>query len=117
MQAVHIPEHGSPDVLRIVDLPVPKPGRGQVLVRVLAVSVNHLDLWVRRCMPGMPIPLPRIPGCDGTGEIAALGEGCAGTLQVGQRVVVALCYVVALAGPTAADNHPVGSLGEGSEYE
>jgi len=89
MQVVHIREHGSPDVLEIVDLPRPEPGSGEVLVRVLGVSVNHLDLWVRRGMPGLPIPMPRIPGCDGTGEIVALGAGVQDAgLSVGQRVVL-----------------------------
>lgn len=87
MRAVHVTEHGGPEVLAIVDLPTPAPGPGEVLVRVLAVSVNHLDLWVRRGMPGMPIPLPRIPGCDGTGEVVALGQGVTG-LEPGQRVVL-----------------------------
>ncbi|MFT5052221.1 MAG: NADPH:quinone reductase-like Zn-dependent oxidoreductase [Chlamydiales bacterium] len=89
MQAVHIREHGAPDVLDIVDLPRPEPGAGEVLVRVLGVSVNHLDLWVRRGMPGMPIGMPRIPGCDGTGEIVAMGSGVDDArLSVGQRVVL-----------------------------
>ena len=44
MQAVQIPEHGDSSVLRLVELPVPKPGEGEVLVKMLAVSVNHLDL-------------------------------------------------------------------------
>lgn len=87
MQAIHIPEHGDPSVLEVVDIPRPTPGPGEVLVKVLAVSVNHLDLWIRRGMPGMPIPLPRIPGCDGTGEVVELGEGCA-SLAVGQKVVL-----------------------------
>ena len=70
MQAARIHEHGGPDVLRVDDVPRPEPGPGEVLVRMLGVSVNHLDLWVRRGMPGLKIPMPRIPGCDGTGEIA-----------------------------------------------
>jgi len=87
MQAVHIPVHGDPSVLEIVDIPRPEPGPGEVLVKVLAASVNHLDLWVRRGMPGMTIPLPRIPGCDGSGEVVELGEGAA-SLAVGQKVVL-----------------------------
>lgn len=78
MKAVHVTSHGGPEVLHLVDLEEPRPGPGEVLVRVLGVSINHLDLWVRRGMPGMPIPLPRIPGCDGVGEIVALGEGVDG---------------------------------------
>ena len=87
MQAVQIHEHGGPEVLKLVDLPDPTPGPGEVLCRVLAVSVNHLDLWVRRGMPGMPLPLPMIPGCDGTGEVVALGEGVT-SFSVGDRVVL-----------------------------
>jgi NADPH:quinone reductase-like Zn-dependent oxidoreductase len=87
VQAVHVTAHGDPTVLEVVDLPEPVPGPGEVLVRVLAVSINHLDLFVRRGMPGFPIPFPRIPGCDGIGEIAALGEGVA-DIQVGRKVVI-----------------------------
>jgi len=87
MQAVHIPGHGDPSVLKLVELPVPEPGAGEVLVRVLAVSLNHLDLWSRRGMPGVKLPLPLIPGCDGTGVIVKLGAGVHG-LSVGQKIVI-----------------------------
>lgn len=87
MQAVRIHEHGEPSVLKVEDVPRPAPGPGEALVRVLGVSVNHLDLWVRRGMPGLKIPFPRIPGCDGTGEVVELGEGVTG-LEVGQRVLI-----------------------------
>lgn len=88
MKAVRIQQHGGPEVLELVDCDTPDPGPGEVLVRVLAVSINHLDLWVRRGIPGAGIPLPIIPGCDGTGEIVALGEGVEGDLQVGMKVVI-----------------------------
>jgi len=78
MKAVHIPEHGGPEVLRLVELPEPEPKPGEVLVRTRAISLNHLDLWVRRGMPGVTIPLPRIPGSDGTGVIERCGEGVEG---------------------------------------
>jgi NADPH2:quinone reductase len=87
MQAVHIPMHGPPSVLRIVDLPVPQPAAGEVLVKVSAISLNHLDLFSRAGMPGVKLPLPLIPGCDGTGEIAALGQGVT-HLHVGQKVLI-----------------------------
>jgi len=93
MQVVHVTRHGGPEVLEIVDLPVPEPREGEVLVRVLAVSVNHLDLFVRRGMPGFPIPFPRIPGCDGIGEIVKLAKGVVG-FAVGQRVVLEPGYNV-----------------------
>ncbi len=87
MQAVQIHEHGGPEVLRLVDIPEPTPGPGEVVAKVLAVSVNHLDLWVRRGMPGMPLPLPMIPGCDGTGEVVEVGEGVT-RFAVGDKVVL-----------------------------
>jgi NADPH:quinone reductase-like Zn-dependent oxidoreductase len=87
MQAVRIHQHGDPSVLRVEDIQKPTPGPGQALVRVLGVSLNHLDLWVRRGMPGFSVPFPRILGCDGTGEIVALGSGVSG-LRVGDRVVI-----------------------------
>ncbi|HRV81898.1 MAG TPA: alcohol dehydrogenase catalytic domain-containing protein, partial [Planctomycetota bacterium] len=87
MQAIRIHAHGGPEVLQVDDLPIPEPGRGEVLCRVLAVSVNHLDVWVRRGMPGFPVEFPRILGCDGTGEIVALGPGTHGS-AVGQQVLL-----------------------------
>ncbi|MBK9385366.1 MAG: zinc-binding dehydrogenase [Planctomycetes bacterium] len=88
MKAVRIHSHGGPEVLRIDEIAEPTPGPGEVLVRMRAASVNHLDLWVRRGMPGHPVPFPRILGCDGAGEVAALGAGVAG-LALGTRVLVA----------------------------
>ena len=87
MQAVRIHQHGDPSVLRVEDVPKPAPGPGQALVRVLGVSLNHLDLWVRRGMPGFPVPFPRILGCDGTGEVVALGAGVS-NVRVGDKVVI-----------------------------
>ncbi len=87
MKAARIHEHGAPDVLVWEDVADPEAAPGQVLVRMIAASINHLDLWVRRGMPGVEIPMPRILGCDGTGEIVALGEGVSG-LSVGQLVMI-----------------------------
>jgi len=87
VRAVHVTAHGGPSVLELVEVPDPVPGPGEVLLRPLGVSVNHLDLWVRRGMPGMPIPLPRVPGCDGVAEVVALGEGVTGR-GVGEVVVM-----------------------------
>ncbi len=87
MQSVRIHTHGGPEVLRVENLPEPRPAAGEVLVRMLAVSVNHLDLWVRAGMPGVNLPLPLILGCDGVGEVVELGANVAGP-AVGTRVVV-----------------------------
>ena len=87
MQALRIHAHGGPEVLSLDSIPQPEPGAGEVLVRVLATSINHLDLWVRRGMPGFPVGFPRILGCDGIGEVAELGSGVSG-LELGQRVLL-----------------------------
>jgi len=87
MQAVRLHAHGGPSVLAVESIPAPKPGPGELLVRMLAVSLNHLDLFVRAGMPGVKLPLPLIPGCDGTGEIVELGPGVGGP-PPGTRVVV-----------------------------
>ncbi|MBK7876804.1 MAG: zinc-binding dehydrogenase [Planctomycetes bacterium] len=87
MQAIQIFQHGDPSVLQVVDIPRPVPKPGDVLARVLGVSLNHLDLWTRRGMPGFVVEFPRILGCDATGEIVALGDGVEG-LSVGDKVLL-----------------------------
>ncbi|HVO62710.1 MAG TPA: zinc-binding dehydrogenase [Terriglobales bacterium] len=72
MKAVRIHEFGGPEVLRYEDVPDPKPRKDQVLIRVKAVGMNHLDLWVRKGLPG--VKLPHIPGSDVSGEVVEVGE-------------------------------------------
>jgi NADPH:quinone reductase-like Zn-dependent oxidoreductase len=86
MKAVRIHEFGGPEVLRYEDVPDAQPRKDQVLVRVKACSLNHLDLWARKGLPG--IKLPHILGSDVAGEIVEIGEYVRG-LSVGQRVVLA----------------------------
>ena len=85
MKAVRIHEDGGPEVLRYEDVEDPAPGSGEVLVRLRAASLNHLDLWIRQGLPS--VPKPRILGADGAGVVAALGEG-ADTFSEGDRVVL-----------------------------
>lgn len=87
MKAIYFHQHGGLEVLKYGDLPEPEPGYGEVVVRLRAAALNHLDLWVRRGWPGIRIAYPHIPGADGAGEIAVLGEGVQGW-QVGERVVI-----------------------------
>lgn len=87
MQAVYVREHGGPEVLGLEELPTPEPARGEVRVRVRAAALNHLDVWVRRGLPGAPFHLPIVPGSDGAGDIDALGEGVEG-LEIGQPVMI-----------------------------
>ena len=73
MKAIVFHQHGGPEVLRYEDEPVPTVRANEVLVRVRACALNHLDLWVRAGLPNVPIPLPHIPGSDVAGEIAEIG--------------------------------------------
>jgi NADPH:quinone reductase-like Zn-dependent oxidoreductase len=72
MKAIRIHEDGGPEVLRYEDAPDPEPGPGEVLVRLRAGSLNHLDLWIRKGLPS--VPKPRILGADGAGIREETGE-------------------------------------------
>jgi NADPH:quinone reductase-like Zn-dependent oxidoreductase len=88
MKAIRIHEDGGPEVLRYEDAPDPEPGPGEVLVRLRAASLNHLDLWIRKGLPS--VPKPRILGADGagvredTGERVVINPG----LEHGERITV-----------------------------
>ncbi len=86
MKAVRIHQFGAPEVLQYEDVLDPQPRKDQVLIRVRACAMNHLDLWVRQGLPG--VRLPHIPGSDVAGEIVEVGEYVKG-FHVGQRVLVA----------------------------
>jgi NADPH:quinone reductase-like Zn-dependent oxidoreductase len=88
VKAILFRQHGGPEVLQYVDVPDPEPRPNEVLVRVRACALNHLDLWVRGGLPNIPIPLPHIPGSDIAGEIARIGAEVT-TVRVGQKVVLA----------------------------
>lgn len=87
MKAVVLKAHGGPENLEPAVLPDPVPGPGEVLLRVRACALNHLDLWIRRGLPSAKIALPFVLGCDAAGEVAALGPGVAG-VRVGARAAV-----------------------------
>jgi NADPH:quinone reductase-like Zn-dependent oxidoreductase len=78
-------EPGAPDVVRIEDVQVPDPGPGQVRIEVQAAALNHLDLWARRGLPG--VPLPHIGGSDIAGTVESIGDGVA-DWHTGDRVVI-----------------------------
>jgi NADPH:quinone reductase-like Zn-dependent oxidoreductase len=85
VKAVRIHEDGGPDVLSYDDVPDPVAEAGEVLVALRAAGLNHLDIWVRKGLPS--VPKPRILGADGSGVVAALGEGVTGFGE-DERVVV-----------------------------
>lgn len=87
MKAVRFHEHGGPEVLRYEDAPDPVIAPHEVLVRVKACALNHLDVWTRKGMPGVKVPLPHISGCDIAGEVAGLGS-IVTRIKPGQPVVV-----------------------------
>jgi len=86
MKAVRIHQFGGPEVLSYEDIPGPQLRQDQVLVKVKACSLNHLDLWVRKGLPG--VKLPHILGSDIAGEVLQVGDYVSG-VKVGQRVLVA----------------------------
>ena len=85
MKAVRFHQHGGPDVLHYEDAPDPNPGPGEVLVRVRACAMNHLDLWARRGLPGRTTPMPHITGSDVAGEAVSSN---ATEVAIGRRVML-----------------------------
>jgi zinc-binding alcohol dehydrogenase/oxidoreductase len=106
VKAVRIHEDGGPEVLRYEDVEDPVAGTDEVLIRLKAAALNHLDLWIRQGMPS--VPKPRILGADGAGEVAELGSGVNG-FSPGDPVVI---------NPGLADGaHIVGEHRDGTHAE
>ncbi len=97
MKAVFFRKHGGLEVLEYGDFPDPVVGEGEVRLRVRACSLNHLDVFSRRGMPGIKVELPGITGGDCAAEIAELGPGVTGW-SPGQRVLVDPAYFDRAAG-------------------
>ncbi|MCA9051480.1 MAG: NADPH:quinone reductase [Planctomycetaceae bacterium] len=85
MKAAVIRETGSPSCIKIEDLPVPLPGRGEVLVRVRAVAVNPIDTYIRSGAVKAQLPVPYVIGCDLAGDVEAVGSDVQ-RFRVGDRV-------------------------------
>jgi NADPH:quinone reductase-like Zn-dependent oxidoreductase len=109
VQAVRIHEDGGPEVLVLEDVPNPTPAPGEVLIRLRASALNHLDVWIRKGLPS--VPKPRILGADGAGIVEALGDGVTG-FEAGQRVVIN-------PGVEAPDGaiHVIGEHGDGTNAQ
>ena len=86
MKAVRIHEYGGPEVLKYEDIEMPVPRANEVLIRVKACALNHLDLWIRQGLPRVK-SLPHILGSDISGEVVAAGELC-WRVKPGQRVLL-----------------------------
>lgn len=85
MKAVLINRNGGPDIVNWRTVQTPVPGPNQVLVKIRAAAMNHLDLWVRKGFPGLRLPI--ILGSDGAGEIESLGSGVK-KFSIGDKVVI-----------------------------
>ena len=88
MKAARIHGHGGPEVLAYEDAPEPRIKPTEVLIRVRACALNHLDLFVRSGMPGVTVAMPRTLGSDIAGEVIAAGESCE-RVREGGRVLLA----------------------------
>lgn len=87
MKAAYFRRHGGPEVMEIGEAPEPVATPGSVIVRVEAVSLNHLDLWVRRGIPGLKLEFPHIGGSDAAGVVETVG-GEVEAWSPGDRVVI-----------------------------
>jgi NADPH2:quinone reductase len=88
MRAMRVHEYGGPEKLTLEEVPDPKPGAGEVLVRVHAAGVNPVDAYIHTGTYARKPPLPYTPGLDGAGEVESVGSGVAG-LKAGDRVYIA----------------------------
>ena len=86
MKAIRFHEYGGTDVLRFEDVPQPEPAPGEVVVRVRAAAVNHLDLDLRSGTSRISLVLPHTPGMEFAGEVALVGDGVVG-VSPGDRTV------------------------------
>jgi NADPH:quinone reductase len=88
MKAILVRQFGGPEVLKLEEVPLPKPAVGQVLVRIHAAGVNPYDTYMRAGTYAVKPPLPYTPGSDGAGVIEAVGDGVK-NVKVGERVYTA----------------------------
>ena len=87
MKAVRVHDYGDVGVLKIEDLSEPLCPPGKVKVKIYSSSLNHLDIWVRKGLPGMELSLPLILGSDGSGTIVDVGSGIK-EWKIGDDVVI-----------------------------
>jgi NADPH:quinone reductase len=129
MRAVRFDDYGSPDVLRVDDVPVPRPGPGQVLVRVTAVGIGFADVQIRAGLmrqAGLPeLPMPFSPGFEVAGTVVEVGpkvdptmvgrQVVGGTVGGGYAEMAVLPAAAAVPRPDALDDHTaLALLGQGA---
>jgi len=104
MKAILIREHGGLDKLQITDVPDPTARPGEAIVRVRAVALNHLDIWLRRGVPGHTFPLPMIPGSEVAGVVESVDDA---RWKAGYEVIVAPGYSCGLCVACLSGNDPL----------
>src|SRR5436190_11463155 len=105
MKAIIVREHGGTDKLELAEVPDPALKPGQAIVRVRAVALNHLDVWVRRGVPGHKFPLPIIPGAEVAGVIDQIAPD--DRWKAGDEVLVAPGYSCGLCIACLSGNDPL----------
>ena len=86
MKAIFFEQHGDIDVLKYADIPDVTPNAGEALIKVKAVALNHLDIWVRRGWKGLSLQMPHVGGSDISGEIVAVNG--ASEYKAGSKVII-----------------------------
>jgi NADPH:quinone reductase-like Zn-dependent oxidoreductase len=87
MKAAVIHEHGGSEVVRVEDIEEPRPGPGEVVLKVLCAGLNHLDVWVRKGRSGARLQTFHVLGSDAAGIVASVGQGVESP-KVGERVII-----------------------------
>lgn len=89
MRAALIRKHGDPSVLQLENIPAPKPGKGELLIKMLSTSVNHRDVWIRKGHPhpAYHVDLPTVLGVDVCGAIEEVGADVDPAFKVGGRII------------------------------
>src|SRR5712692_928994 len=111
MKAVVVHQFGGPEVLKLEEVPRPKPAAGQVLVRIHAAGVNPYDTYMRAGTYAVKPPLPYTPGSDAAGVVEAVGDGVK-KVKPGSRVYTAKTVTGAYAEYALALEEQVHSLPE-----
>ncbi len=116
MKAIRVPQFGGPEVLKLEEIPTPKPDAGQVLVRIRAAGVNPYDTYMRAGTYAIKPPLPYTPGSDAAGTIEAIGSGVK-KVKPGDRVYTAQTLTGAYAEYALALEEQVHRLPQNVSFE
>jgi D-arabinose 1-dehydrogenase-like Zn-dependent alcohol dehydrogenase len=89
VKAIFINENGSPDVIKIGEFPLENLRRNEVRIKVIASGINHLDIWVRKGIPGLKLQFPHIHilGADSSRIVEEIGEEIEG-INKGDKVLI-----------------------------